>query len=530
MVATQLGSGQYDNETTSGDWGWSSAEWRANPTLKADLVVTYADGTEQVVKSDDTWKTSDAGPIRYDNHYLGETYDARQRDRRLERARLRRVELGERAHGARPGRHADRAEPRAHVADRATIPAGTRTEPRPGVHLWNTGQQYAGWATITVSGAPAGTPIQIRYAEKLGTDGLVSITGYAPGGQIQTDYFISKGPAGADVHAALHLQGLPVGPAQRGRRHGAAGGRHGQRRVRAGDPRADGADRRLQHLERPREPDRAQHPLLGGRELRVSGVITDTPTYEKNGWAGDAQLSAPIASLQFDTERHFEKSSLDMVDDQRASGEVPLVSPGTQNYGYEGGPAFKPANAAATPIWDAYWFVVPWEGYLRYGDKESLARTYPGMRQYLLNWLTRWFSSDGDQYAYTLNSGLGDWCVPTGADAPLGAGTRFTTPTIIAPSSTAYVAYMAKIAADSARALGKDASRARRALQQRQGRLQRQVVGRRPSATTARTRRSRWCSRCRSCRWRSGSCRRSGGARCRRSSSTTCWSPARGIR
>ena len=38
VLASQLGSGQYDNETTSGDWGWSTAEWRANPTLKADLV------------------------------------------------------------------------------------------------------------------------------------------------------------------------------------------------------------------------------------------------------------------------------------------------------------------------------------------------------------------------------------------------------------------------------------------------------------------------------------------------------------
>ena len=80
------------------------------------------------------------------------------------------------------------------------------------------------------------------------------------------------------------------------------------------------------------------------------------------------------------------------------------------------------------------------------------------MRDYLLEWLPRWFAADGDGYAYTLNSGLGDWCVPTGVDAPLGSATRFAVPNIIAPSSTAYVAYMAKIAADSARALGQDAS------------------------------------------------------------------------
>ena len=78
MIASQLGSGQFDNETTSGDWGWSTAEWRTNPTLRTDLYVKYADGTEQLMKSDDSWRTSAAGPIRYDNHYLGETFDARR--------------------------------------------------------------------------------------------------------------------------------------------------------------------------------------------------------------------------------------------------------------------------------------------------------------------------------------------------------------------------------------------------------------------------------------------------------------------
>ena len=78
VIASQLGSGQFDNETTSGDWGWSTAEWRTNPTLRTDLYVKYADGTEQLIKSDDSWRTSAAGPIRYDNHYLGETFDARR--------------------------------------------------------------------------------------------------------------------------------------------------------------------------------------------------------------------------------------------------------------------------------------------------------------------------------------------------------------------------------------------------------------------------------------------------------------------
>ena len=372
--------------------------------------------------------------------------------------------------------------------------------------VWDTGQQRSGWATVSISGAAAGTPIQIRYAEKLGTNGLVSITGYAPAGQIQTDYYIAKGTRHGDVHAALHLQGLPVRADQRGRRRRAAGRHHRDRRLRAGDPRADGS--------RPASFDTSSDLLdLISRNIQssiaenyVSGVITDTPTYEKNGWAGDAQLSVGAASLYFDTERHYEKSSQDMVDDQRANGEVTLLSPGTDNYGYEDGPAFKPVNAKATPIWDAYWFVIPWETYLRHGDRESLARNYAGMRDYLLEWLPRWFAADGDGYAYTLNSGLGDWCVPTGVGRAAGLARRASRCRTSSPrprprTSPTWPRSRPTRRARSARTRppSRPSTTASRPTSTPSG-------GTRRSATTARTPRSRWCSRCRSCRWPSGSC------------------------
>ena len=55
------------------------------------------------------------------------------------------------------------------------------------------GQQRAGWATISLYGAPAGTPIQIFYSDKTAADGTVTSTGYTPNGQIQTDYYIARG-------------------------------------------------------------------------------------------------------------------------------------------------------------------------------------------------------------------------------------------------------------------------------------------------------------------------------------------------
>ena len=38
-------------------------------------VITYEDGSEEVIISDNTWKTAD-GPITFNNLYGGEDYDA----------------------------------------------------------------------------------------------------------------------------------------------------------------------------------------------------------------------------------------------------------------------------------------------------------------------------------------------------------------------------------------------------------------------------------------------------------------------
>ena len=78
VVAATLGSGHFDDAARTWDWGWEYAQWRATPRLRADLHVTYPDGSEDVIASDASWKTSVDGPTRYDSYYLGETYDARR--------------------------------------------------------------------------------------------------------------------------------------------------------------------------------------------------------------------------------------------------------------------------------------------------------------------------------------------------------------------------------------------------------------------------------------------------------------------
>ena len=54
-----------------------------------------------------------------------------------------------------------------------TLPPGTRSEPKPGVFVYDVGQNLTGWAEVVVR-APAGTAVELFYSEKLSPDGTAS--------------------------------------------------------------------------------------------------------------------------------------------------------------------------------------------------------------------------------------------------------------------------------------------------------------------------------------------------------------------
>ncbi len=442
VLASVLGSGQFDSSTRTWDWGWDLAEWRATPRLRLQLRIVYSDDTEQLVTSDDTWKVSLDGPTRYDSYYLGETYDARREmpgwnepgfdDADWSSVRVVDAPAGElRAQTHEPIRAVGVREP------------GTMSEPTPGVFVYDIGQNLSGWARIRVD-APRGTPVELFYTEKLDTLGRASNeTGFAlVGGQLQTDYYVANG-SGNEVWTP---------------RFSYKGFRYLQVSAPEAQPLAPGVTVRVEAIERLRTGfaetstfassssllNRIHANMKWSVESNTFGIMTDTPIYEKNGWTGDAQLSSGSAATLFDAERLFVKMARDMVDAQAGTGEVPLLSPSNENYGYVGKPAFKPTDCCgATPAWDAFWFVIPWESYRRYGDRRILETTYPLMQRYLDNWIPQWTDKDGDDYGYTLTAGLGDWDPPEG------------TPTNIALATTAYYAHFAHIAAAVARALDK---------------------------------------------------------------------------
>jgi alpha-L-rhamnosidase len=448
VVGAILGSGKFDDAARTWDWGWDQAEWRGTPRLRMDLVVTYMDGSELVVASDSTWRVSVDGPLRYDNYYLGETYDARREMRGWNEPSFDASRWAA-ARTVRPPAgvlRSEAAEPSRVVAVRGP---GKRSERVKGVIVYDVGQNLSGWVTLRVR-APAGTPVEVFYSERLDANGQPSTEGNGlVGGQLQTDFYVTRTGGDEWFTPRFTYKGFQYvrlsGPKGVPLPRGVSASVESVRQVRSAlaATSAFASSNRL--------IDRIHAMTSWAIQSNIqSGIITDTPIYEKNPWTGDAQLSAGAASTMFDTRRLYAKLYQDMRDAQTDRGEVPLLAPSNENYGYVGKPAFKPVECCgATPPWDAFWFVIPWEAYRRFGDVRALEQTYPAMRAYLDQWIPQWTGRDGDASPYTLTAGLGDWDAPSGTDP------------VTKLSATAYYAHFAHIAADVARVLGDTANATR---------------------------------------------------------------------
>ncbi len=446
VIAAELGSGHFDDATRTWDWGWTEAEWRATPRLRLDLDITFEDGSEQRISSDDTWKVSVDGPGRYDSMYLGETFDARRQIPGWDQPGFDDSDWA-------PVRVVDapagvlRAETHEPIRVVDVRPPGTRSEPEPGVVVYDAGQNLTGWAEIRVQ-APEGTAVELFYSEKIDDEGRASTAGNGLVlGQLQTDYYVAAG-SGEESWAPRfsykgfrYLQisgpnGLPL-PGE------ASVTVERIAHVRSGLAEASSFESSQGTL------NRIHDNTAWAVQSNMHGIVTDTPVYEKNGWTGDAQLTAGATSLLFDTERLYGKMFQDMLDAQTAEGELSLLSPANEHFGYLG-QTFKAEDCCgATPAWDAFWFVLPWESYMRHGDRAALEKVYPAMQRYLDEWVPRWTDKDGDDFAHTLTSGLGDWVAPEGVSRlqPL--------------ASTAYYAHLVRIAGGAAAVLGREADATR---------------------------------------------------------------------
>jgi alpha-L-rhamnosidase len=422
-IGVMLGNGMYnchENEL----WGFHWAPWRDLPKLLLQIHLTFADGSEQVIVTDPSWQAS-TGPVVFDGLRNGEYYDARQ----------------EKTGWTSPGYDASEWPPAVIIPEPGgplvsqqmpptrvmqTLEPVAVTEVKPGVFVYDLGQNIAGWAQLRLSG-PAGTTVTLKYAEMLNADGDIdqsNISWLVKSGDFQTDRYTLKGSGEEawEPHFTYHgfrwvqVTGFP------------------------GTPTLDNLCGRVVHTGFGSAGEFACSSELLNAIQRCTrwsyvgnfvGIPTDCPHREKNGWTGDALLAAEAGLFNFTPAAALVKWMDDFADAMRPSGQLPGVVP-TGPFGY---------NWGNGPAWDFAYTQIPWYLYQYCGDRRILERHYAGMQRYL-------DYVQGMATDHLVSFGLGDWCFPNsvGSNEP-------PTPTLL--TSSAFYCANARLVAAIARLLGK---------------------------------------------------------------------------
>jgi len=402
------------------------------PKLLLQMHIEYEDGTTATLVSDDRWKLTTAGPIRANNDYDGEEYDARM----------------EQDGWSRPGfddtawQHAQPVDPPGGVlaAQMAqpirvtqTVQPIAMTNPKPGTYVYDLGQNIVGWVRLTVQG-PRGTRIRMRFAETLGDDGMIDVANMRSCRVTDTYVLKGKGTELYEPRFAYHgfrfveLQGFPGTPDRSSI----------QGRVVHSDV------ERVGHFACSNDLlNKIYNNILWGVRGNLRSIPTDCPQRdERHGWLGDIANESKAESFDFNVAPFFAKWLIDIQDAQREDGNIPDVAP----------PYWEMYNADVT--WPSTYIIIPGWFYEQYADPRILETHYPNMARWI-DFMSG-FLKDGimaqDQY--------GDWCVPPESPELIHSKdpARKTAGEVLA---TAYFYHDLRLMARYASILGKSADVAR---------------------------------------------------------------------
>ncbi|MFH0843303.1 MAG: family 78 glycoside hydrolase catalytic domain [Bacteroidota bacterium] len=358
------------------------------PRFISQIYLTYTDGTEDIIVTDESWKASKS-PIVMDLIYQGEHYDARLEqpgwnapgfdDSKWENAVLKKKPEGlMKAHMSPPDKVMEQLKP-------VTIIKNSD-----GKYYVDFGQEISGWIRISGVQGDAGRVIDFDYiCESTNGDNTYTLKGggnesYAARftwfvfrqvvvsnwpGNLSTDQITAEA-----VYTSVETTG----------------------KFETSNPLFNAINKIWW---------RSQTDNMHG------GIASDCPHRERSPYTGDGQVACVTVMHNFDSRAFYTKWIQDIVGAQiEETGYIPNGAPWQPGCG--GGVA-----------WGAAVNIMPWEYFVHYGDTGLLAYAYDAMKGYVKYMLT-WTDKDGimnsqregnnDQPLRWFN--LGDWCAP--ADLP----------------------------------------------------------------------------------------------------------------
>ena len=267
--------------------------------------------------SDESWRMTDHGPIRANNEYDGEEYDARLEsvgwdqpgfhDAAWFQPQILSAPAGVlAAQMSEPIRITDKLKPQA------------ITNPQPGVYVFDLGQNMVGWCQLKVHG-PAGTTVQLRHAETLKPDGTLYTDNLRSAKA--TDRYTLKG-IGTELYEPRFTY-------------------HGFRYVEItgypGTPDLSAIEGHVVHDDLARAGEftcsndllnQIAHNIFWGVRGNYRSIVTDCPQRdERQAWLGDRAAEAAGETSLFNIAPIYGKWLADIADGQRPDGSISDVCP-----------------------------------------------------------------------------------------------------------------------------------------------------------------------------------------------------------
>ena len=422
---------------------WNGADDNCGTLLgfTCKLIVTYNDGSEDIILPDENWLYYGDGPVIYDDIFNGQSIDARK-----EVDGWANPDFMDTAGWQTPA-----------LLDKSCFPIGkiyaqniplnvnytvlapvSITEPAPNVYVYDFGQNIAGICRIRFKGE-SGTEVTIRHAEKLFVEGLMQSCWEAEddlcipgtiwtknlrnGATItkahQKDKYILNGNKDGEIYEPsliyhgfqyVEITGLnaPV-PAE--------------------DIRAIVITTDLEDTGKFECSNELINKFVSNTRWsqidNFLSVPTDCPQRnERKGWTGDAQIFARTGAYLKDVNAFLEKFETDMADVRNPNGNYPEAAPGWNVDRFKGG-------------WAEAGVIIAWQMYQQYGNRRIIEDNY----EYLKKFIDGQLAICGEEYIDKKHGAYGDWL----AGEP--------TPVVI--TETAYAAYACHLFSKMARIIGK---------------------------------------------------------------------------
>lgn len=375
-----------------------------SPRMILILDITYADGTKARIVSNRDWKMTISGPIRLNNEYNGELYNANFCIPGWSRPNYKPMGWRKAVVLTSPGGRLTAMKQQPIRVIKIFTPRALR-EVAPGVWIYDFGQNMAGWCELRLPKSHGVGKVVMRFGESLVRDGRQTMN-------------LMAGPA-----KSLHLYTVNLRTAkqtdtvifnrQRPQRWHPIFTTHGFRYVELrgypGRPTLNTLEAQAVHDALPvaggfscssKLVNEIVHNCRWSMQNNWRSIPTDCPQRdERQGWMGARCKEAASEMFLYNTHRFYAKWLWDIQDAQKPDGALSDINP----------PYLAPARGFYTGnvTWPSTFIVIPGELYRMYGDLRPLRQHYAAMAlwvNYELGKLTKQGYSVADRY--------GDWCAP----------------------------------------------------------------------------------------------------------------------